>query len=78
MDGKADASEAARTNLCEKGWLHLPWRGQANRYCLGAMLTDLKQPDKIIAKTENAIWNLETEYEAEGFLEMLYFLQDAC
>lgn len=58
----------------EKGWLHI-YHGadRQNRYCLGAMLTDFEQPDKIIAKTENAILEPEMEYETEGFFGNVVF-----
>ena len=58
----------------DKGWLHI-YHGadRQNRYCLGAMLTDLEQPDRIIAKTENAILEPEMEYEVEGFFGNVVF-----
>lgn len=58
----------------EKGWLHIYHGADAdNRYCLGAMLTDLEQPGKIIAKSGEPILEPETDYEQQGFFGGVVF-----
>ncbi|MEH7380528.1 glycoside hydrolase family 130 protein [Bacillus sp. JJ1533] len=58
----------------EKGWLEL-YHGasQDNRYCMGAVLFDLEDPTKIIARSEKPILEPETSYEVEGFFGNVVF-----
>lgn len=57
-----------------RGWLHI-YHGadKNNRYCLGAMLTDLSRPWEIIAKSGKPILEPETPYEKEGFFGGVVF-----
>lgn len=53
----------------EYGWFHL-YHGVStkdNGYRVGAVLLDLKDPTKIIARTRNFIMEPEYEYETEGY-----------
>lgn len=58
----------------EKGWLEVYHAADRNnRYCLGAMLLDLEQPEKILAKSEQPLMEPETEYEKHGFFGQVVF-----
>lgn len=58
----------------EQGWLHIYHGADArNRYCMGAMLTDLKEPAKLIAKTPVPILEPEADYEQNGFFGGVVF-----
>ncbi len=58
----------------EQGWLEI-YHGadQDSRYCLGAVLTDAKQPWKVIARTEKPIFEPQTDYECDGFFGNVVF-----
>jgi beta-1,2-mannobiose phosphorylase / 1,2-beta-oligomannan phosphorylase len=58
----------------EEGWLEI-YHGSSkdNRYCLGAVLLDAKEPWKIIARGEKAVIEPETEYELKGFFGNVIF-----
>ena len=58
----------------EKGWLEI-YHGvdTDNRYCLGAVLLDGRQPWKIIARSEKPIFQPEEDYETEGFFGNVVF-----
>jgi beta-1,2-mannobiose phosphorylase / 1,2-beta-oligomannan phosphorylase len=58
----------------EKGWLEL-YHGasQDARYCMGAVLLDLNDPTKIIARTDKPIVEPEASYEVEGFFGNVVF-----
>ena len=58
----------------EEGWLAI-YHGvnQENRYCLGAMLFDLKQPWKILARSEEPIMEPTASYEQTGFFGNVVF-----
>ncbi len=57
-----------------KGWLQI-YHGvdSTQRYCLGAILMDLDDPIKIIAKSKKALLEPETDYEREGFFGNVVF-----
>ena len=57
-----------------EGWLEI-YHGadRNNRYCLGAVLTDINRPWKIIARSEKPILEPETDYEIEGFYGNVVF-----
>lgn len=58
----------------EKGWLAIYHGADKNhRYCLGAVLLDLHDPTKILAKTEEPILEPEEDYEKNGFFENVVF-----
>jgi beta-1,2-mannobiose phosphorylase / 1,2-beta-oligomannan phosphorylase len=58
----------------EKGWIEI-YHGadSSNRYTLGAVLLDLEDPNKILAKTKEPILVPEAEYEVEGFFGNVVF-----
>lgn len=58
----------------DRGWLHIYHGADAdNRYCLGAMLTDLEKPGRIIAKSAGPVLEPEEPYEKEGFFGGVVF-----
>ena len=58
----------------EEGWLEI-YHGsdRNNRYCLGAVLTDVVEPWKVIARTEKPVLEPETDYERQGFFGNVVF-----
>lgn len=58
----------------DKGWLEI-YHGATkdNRYCMGAILLDLEEPAKVIAKSEKPIMTPEASYEKEGFFGEVVF-----
>lgn len=58
----------------EKGWLEI-YHGATkdNRYCMGALLLDLENPAKVIAKSEKPIMMPLLPYEKEGFFGEVVF-----
>lgn len=58
----------------DKGWLEIYHGANENhQYCLGAFLMDLKDPSKVIARTEEPIMVPTTEYELSGFFGNVVF-----
>ena len=57
-----------------EGWLEI-YHGatQENRYCLGAMLLDINDPTKVIARTEEPIMAPIAPYEQTGFFGNVVF-----
>jgi predicted GH43/DUF377 family glycosyl hydrolase len=58
----------------DQGWLEI-YHGadRNNRYCLGAVLLDTKQPGRIIATAKKPILEPEADYETEGFFGNVVF-----
>lgn len=58
----------------EKGWLEI-YHGanEAHRYCLGAVLLDLENPAKVLARTQQPIMEPTENYELNGFLGSVIF-----
>jgi len=58
----------------EKGWLEI-YHGATseNRYCLGAILLDLNDPSKVIARSSEPIMEPVAEYEQTGFFGNVVF-----
>jgi predicted GH43/DUF377 family glycosyl hydrolase len=56
------------------GWLEV-YHGsdRDDRYCLGAVLLDSRQPWKVIARAEEPIFEPEADYEVEGFFGNVVF-----
>ncbi|MDI6447613.1 glycoside hydrolase family 130 protein [Anaerobaca lacustris] len=56
------------------GWLEI-YHGadRANRYCLGAVLLDAREPWKVIARSAEPIFEPQTEYERAGFFAGVVF-----
>ena len=57
-----------------KGWLEI-YHGanKENRYCLGALLLDLNDPTKVIARSEEPIMEPIAPYEQTGFFGNVVF-----
>jgi len=57
-----------------EGWLEI-YHGanKDNRYCLGALLLDLKDPSKVLARSREPIMEPIVEYEQNGFLGNVIF-----
>ncbi len=58
----------------EEGWLEI-YHGadEKHRYCLGALLLDLKDPSKVIARSQNPIMEPAVDYELNGFFGNVIF-----
>lgn len=58
----------------DKGWLEI-YHGcdESSRYCLGALLLDLNDPTKVIARSEKPIMEPLAQYEHEGFFGNVVF-----
>ncbi|MGZ9583637.1 BtaManbiosPhlase [Paenibacillus marinisediminis] len=58
----------------EKGWLEL-YHGATleHRYCMGAVLFDLNDPSKVIARSEHPVLEPEADYEKNGFFGDVVF-----
>jgi beta-1,2-mannobiose phosphorylase / 1,2-beta-oligomannan phosphorylase len=57
-----------------RGWLEI-YHGanEQNRYCLGALLLDLNDPTKVIARSQEPIMEPLAEYETKGFFSSVVF-----
>jgi predicted GH43/DUF377 family glycosyl hydrolase len=57
-----------------EGWLEI-YHGATgeNRYCLGALLLDLEEPWRVLARSETPIMEPITAYEQEGFFGHVIF-----
>lgn len=57
-----------------KGWLEI-YHGatEEHRYCMGALLLDLDDPSKVLARTKRPIMEPEMEYEKNGFFGEVIF-----
>jgi predicted GH43/DUF377 family glycosyl hydrolase len=57
-----------------EGWLEI-YHGatKGHRYCLGALLLDLNQPWRVLARSEDPIMEPLAAYEQEGFLGQVIF-----
>lgn len=76
-DGKWDSARIGAGAIpikTEKGWLEL-YHGATidNRYCMGAILLDLKDPSKILARSEKPLVEPTADYEANGFFGGVVF-----
>jgi len=58
----------------EKGWLVI-YHGanDNNRYCLGALLLDINDPSKVLARSNEAIMEPQEKYEQNGFFGNVIF-----
>lgn len=58
----------------EKGWLEI-YHGanENNRYCLGALLLDINDPSRVIARSEQPIMEPSSDYELTGFFGNVIF-----
>ena len=76
-EGKFDSKRlgaGAAPIKTEKGWLEI-YHGatEDHRYCLGAILLDLNDPSKVIARSEEPIMEPIAEYEKTGFFGNVVF-----
>lgn len=76
-EGKFDSKRlgaGAAPIKTEKGWLEIYHGATAeNRYCLGAMLLDLDDPSKVIARSDEPIMEPIADYEQTGFFGNVVF-----
>lgn len=58
----------------DRGWLHI-YHGadRKQRYCLGLLLTDLKEPHRVLARSVEPILAPEADYERRGFFGNVVF-----
>ena len=57
-----------------QGWLEIYHGADAqNRYCLGALLLDLEEPWRILARSKDPIMEPTAEYERKGFFGNVIF-----
>jgi predicted GH43/DUF377 family glycosyl hydrolase len=58
----------------EEGWLEI-YHGadHQHRYCLGAVLLDLQDPTKVLARTKEPLLEPEYDYEKSGFFGNVIF-----
>lgn len=58
----------------QEGWLEI-YHGADNhhRYCLGAVLLDLEDPSKVIARSRDPLLEPKTSYECRGFFGNVVF-----
>ena len=63
-----------RSRTTEVGWLEV-YHGadRNNRYCLGAVLLDARQPGRIIARTDEPFFEPQADYECNGFFGNVVF-----
>ena len=76
-DGMWDSSRigaGAAPIETEQGWLAI-YHGadHQNRYCLGALLLDKKDPSKVISRSKEPIMEPKASYEKEGFFGNVVF-----
>lgn len=76
-EGKFDSNRlgaGAAPIKTEKGWLEI-YHGatKENRYCLGAIVLDLKDPSIVLARSEEAIMEPIAKYEQTGFFGNVVF-----
>lgn len=58
----------------QAGWLEIYHGANAdNRYCLGALLLDLDDPTKVLARSENPFFEPTLDYEKDGFFGNVVF-----
>lgn len=76
-EGKFDSKRlgaGAAPIKTEKGWLEIYHGATENhRYCLGAILLDLKDPSKVLARSEEPIMEPIAKYEQTGFFGNVVF-----
>ncbi len=76
-EGKWDETRIGSSSVpirTEQGWLEI-YHGadRNNRYCLGAVLLDEKDPSRVLARLEEPFLFPEEKYEKEGFFKDVVF-----
>jgi len=58
----------------DRGWLEI-YHGadHQGRYCLGALLLDLRDPSRVVARSEEPLFEPVAEYEKKGFVGSVVF-----
>ncbi|HYG37265.1 MAG TPA: glycoside hydrolase family 130 protein [Cytophagales bacterium] len=74
MWDSARVGAGASPIFTEEGWLEI-YHGadEKHRYCLGALLLDLKDPSKVLARSHSPIMEPTAEYERTGFFGNVVF-----
>lgn len=57
----------------DEGWLELYHGSDGNNYYLGAILLDLQDPSKVIARSTEPLLQPEEDYEKRGFFDNVVF-----
>jgi predicted GH43/DUF377 family glycosyl hydrolase len=58
----------------DKGWLEIYHGADENNcYCLGALLLDINEPSRVIARSKNPIMEPTADYEKQGFFGNVVF-----
>lgn len=57
----------------ERGWLVLYHGSDGKKYDMGAMLLDIDDPSKVLARSDRPLMEPETDYEKEGFFSEVVF-----
>jgi len=77
---RADSWDSARVGAggapirTEKGWIEIYHGANSNhRYCLGALLLDINDPTKVIARSKEPIMEPNQAYEQTGFFGNVVF-----
>jgi predicted GH43/DUF377 family glycosyl hydrolase len=77
---RPDGWDSVRIGACGSpiktaaGWLVIyHGAGASNRYCLGALLLDLNDPRRVLARLAQPIMVPEAAYECEGFMPNVVF-----
>ncbi len=72
-DGKKVGAGAVPIKT-KQGWLEIYHGADSDdRYCLGAVLLNEKEPSQIIARSQTPVLEPETDYECEGFFGNIVF-----
>ncbi|MFQ3548473.1 MAG: glycoside hydrolase family 130 protein [Armatimonadota bacterium] len=60
--------------LCDDGWVEIYHAADENGvYCLGALLLDKDNPEKVLAKSPEPMMKPEAVYETDGFMKNVVF-----
>ena len=74
MGDSARKGAGAAPIKTDRGWLEIYHGADFNhRYCLGALLLDLEDPSKVIARSEDPIMEPIASYEQTGFFGNVVF-----
>lgn len=80
LNTRAESWDSARVGagaspiMTKEGWLEIYHGANSNhRYCLGAILMDMNDPSKVIARSNDPIMEPIMQYEQEGFFGHVVF-----
>ncbi len=73
--GQCEGRRCAAPIRTERGWLEIYHGATVNptRYCLGALLLDLDEPWKVLARSHDPIMEPIADYEKVGFFGKVVF-----